>query len=102
VVNLVEDDEPERVAQFLGPEIRRVVCGDGYRFYPLFTATELPDCPVELCNQLTTPLLEQVDRRHHNECWDARLHQRRNTDHGLSAAGWEFQHSLVTGVVPRL
>jgi len=67
VVDLVEDDEPEAVAEVLGAQVRRVVGRDRHVADDLLAAPELADLAVELGGELAAPLHQEVDGRHYDQ-----------------------------------
>ncbi len=95
VVDLVEDDQPEAVAEFGRAEIRRIVGRDGHIFHVLLAPAELSDGTVELRRQFPAPLCEEVDSRNDDECRHAKRFHRGDADDSFPAAGRQFEHAAL-------
>jgi len=100
MVDFVEDDQAEPVAEFVGPQIRRIVGRNRQGFDALFAAAEPTDRHLELGFEFALPLFEQVDCRNHNESGSVDVGDSRERDDGFPRAGREFEHTTAVAVEP--
>jgi len=101
-VDLVEDHEPEAVAEFVGPEVGRIVGRHRHALDALFAAAEPTDRRVELGFELALPLFEQIDRRDDDQRRRLGIGDRSQRDDCFARAGGEFEDAPAVAVDPRV
>ncbi|ESS08193.1 MAG: hypothetical protein A07HN63_02213 [uncultured archaeon A07HN63] len=102
VMDLVEDDEPKVVAEFVSPQVGRIVGRHGHTFDALLAATEPADGGVELGFEFALPLLQEVDGGHDDESRFVTGGYCGQRDHGFTRAGRQFEDAAAVVVEPRV
>ncbi len=102
VVDLVEHDQAEPVADLGRAPVRGGVRRDRDRTDLLDAAAELADLDVELPVQFRAPLPQEVDGRDDDERPDADPFDRRQREDGLAAARRQFHDAPSAGGGPGL
>ena len=100
VVALVEDHQPEPVAEPFHVQVRGIVGGHGDRLDVVVASADQSHLDVELAGDHAVPLLHQVDSGddHQGAALDARHgHQ---GDEGFSRAGGQHDHAPSAGLPP--
>jgi hypothetical protein len=101
MVDLVEHDQTEPVADRCGAAVRGSVRRDGDRAGLLHAAAELTDLGIELPFEFRAPLAQQVDGGDDHERSNADAFDRTQRDDRLPAPGREFDDAAAAGLVPR-
>ncbi len=102
VVNLVENNEPEPVAELVGTQIRGIVGRHSHRLDALLAAAKPADRGLKFGFEFALPLFEQVDRRNDDQRRLLTGGHRCKGDYGFAGSGREFEHATAVAVEPRV
>ncbi len=100
VVNFVEHDEHELVAQLFRADVRGIVRGHGDRLEAVLSPSVSAHVHVKLFREIGSPLFHQV---YGGNDHDGRGVDRGDCRHGydcLSSAGWQHDDASISSVLP--
>ncbi len=102
VVALVEDDQPKAIAEPVHVQVRRVVRGHREVEHLVVAAAHDADRETERPRQHVVPLVQQIERRHHDERAALPREDRERRHVRLPRAGRQHDHAAVAVPPPRL
>ena len=100
VVDLVDDEELEAVAEVLGADQGGVVRGDGDGLDVRLAAAQTTDVHAKDLGELGDPLVDEVDGGHDHEGRSSHLAHRFQGDVGLAGGGGEDDDAMAASVHP--